>query len=98
MLSDHSFVTKWDISPPIMDKVSACLLGRFIHHGFDLIFAFVIQVHTVGDVFANAAREEDWLLLDDSDLITVPFWVQLLYRDAIKIHLTLAWVVETLDQ
>ena len=57
-----------------MDKVvGACLPGRFIDHDFNLSFAFALQVHTVGDVFANAAREEDRLLMDDSDLIVVLF-------------------------
>ena len=80
-----------------MDKVGACLLDRIIHHKIDLLFAFALQVNTVGDVFTDAAREEDWLLLNDCDLATVPFWVQLQYMSSIETHFTLLLVVETLD-
>ena len=78
--------------------VGACLLGRLIYHSNDLILALALQVNTVSDIFTDAAREEDWLLLDDSDLVMVPLWVQILDVLAIEKHFTFDRVVEALEE
>ena len=82
-----------------MDKViRACLTRGIIHHSNDFLLCLVLKIESVGDVFADCAREQDGLLLDDSDLIVVPLGVKLLDIAAIEQHLALLGVIEALNE
>ena len=82
-----------------MDKVIRARLFRgIVHHIHDFLFSFVLKIQSVGDVFANCAREQDRFLLNDCDLIVVPPGIKLLDITAIKKHLALLRVIEALNK
>ena len=82
-----------------MDKViRARLFCGIVHHILDILLGLMLKIESVGDVFADCAREQDGLLLDDSDLIVVPLGVKLLDIAAIEQHLALLGVIEALNE
>lgn len=68
----------------ILDKAQAVgHAAGFSQSLHDLIFAGTLKVDTVQDVVLDAAGEEDWLLLDESQLLLmVPCVVQVLQVSA----------------
>ena len=82
-----------------MDKVIRARLFRgIVHHIHDFLFSFVLKIQSVGDVFADCAREQDRFLLNDSDLVVVPLRVKLLNIATIEEYLALFGVIEALNE
>ena len=83
----------------VVDKViSIGLVAYIIHHLFDLLIVHVLVIEAVADVLSYSSRKQHWLLLYDSDLIMVPFWIEFLDVNTIEKDLTFIRVVEALDQ
>lgn len=78
--------------------IRACLTTSIVHHSNDFLLGLMLKIESVGDVIADSAREQDGLLLDDSNLIVVPLGVKLLDIAAIEQHLALLGVIEALNE
>lgn len=82
-----------------MDKVvGISMLCRFVKHGCDLFFRTSLNIQSVTHVFSDGAREQDRLLLNDSQLLMVPTGVQVFDVDAIELNRALVRVIEPLHQ
>lgn len=65
----------------------------------NLLFRSVAEVHSVENVVTNTAREQDGLLLDESDLrLVIPLVVQVLDLGAGEKNFTILRVVEALNK
>lgn len=65
----------------------------------DLSFRKVFQVSAVEDVLTDRAREEAWLLLNDSELgLMEPFVIDFLEVNLVVQQFALIGVVESLDE
>ena len=78
--------------------VRACLTTGIVHHSNDFLLRLMLKIESVGDVFADCAREQDRFLLNDSDLVVVPLRVKLLDVATIEEHLALLGVIEALNE
>ena len=78
--------------------IRARLTTSIVHHSNDFLLCLMLKIEAVGDVIADRAREQDGLLLDDSDLIVVPLGVKFLDIAAIEQHLALLGVIEALNE
>lgn len=82
----------------IMDKViSIGLAASIVHQLFDLCIVHAVEAETESNVLSDCTGEEHGLLLDNSDLVMVPFGVQIFDICAIKDDLALIRVIETLN-
>ena len=82
-----------------MDKViSIGLAASIVHQLFDLSIVHAVEAETESDILADCAGEEHGLLLDNGDLVMVPFGVQVSDICAIKDNLALLRVIKALNQ
>ena len=82
-----------------MDKVIRARLTRgIVHHIHDFLLGLMLKIESVGDVFADCAREQDRFLLNDSDLVVVPLRVKLLNIATIEEYLALFGIIEALNE
>jgi len=80
------------------EVVSVGLATSIVHKCFDLIIVHAVQVETVSDVLTDCAREQDWLLLHNSDLIVVPLGVEIAHIFTVEEDAAFLRVVKSLDQ
>lgn len=70
----------------------------FVHEELDFIFSLTHEIQTVEDVFFDCARKEYRFLLDDSDLIVEPFWVQFFHIFPIKENFAHQWIIKAFNK
>ena len=75
------------------------LTTGLLEPGLDLRLGEARDIDAVEDVVTDAAGEQDWLLLDKSDLLLmVPRVVQVLQIIAREQETSLKWIIETLQK
>jgi hypothetical protein len=81
----------------MQEVISVGLLTSFVNTSYDLIFVIAFPTQTVQDVFSHSAREKNWLLLDNCNMLMVPSWVKLSDINSIEENLTLIRVIKPLN-
>ncbi len=97
-LTNNSFVAKREQVKVMDEVISVSLATGIIHHGFNLFISLILEIQAVANVFADASREENRLLLNNSDVVMVPSWVKVLDVASIEKNFTRFRVVESLNK
>lgn len=78
--------------------ISASLFTSVIKHLLELRLRETSCVKAIENVASDITAEQDWLLLNNCDLLVVPSWIDSLNINSIEIDSSLAWLIELFNQ